>query len=90
MNTPREAAEISTDLGEVGFNLQLLGYEEYFCSALHRLNSEQLSRVKGVLAKNDNPRLRKELGYRHRPFGNTAAYVVAVQAPDPARLAKII
>jgi len=86
----REAVKISKVLSDVGFNLQLLGSEKYVCSVLSNLSPEQMARVKEALAKNDNPRLRKELGDRHRPFGNTAAYVVAVQGADSAKLARVI
>jgi len=85
-----EAVKISKVLSEVGFNLQLRDSEKYVCSILYNLSPEQLSMVKEALAKYDNPRLRKELGDRHRPFGNTAAYVAAVQGADSAKLARVI
>jgi len=85
-----EAQKISKVLEDVGFNLQLLGSEKYVCSALHNLNPDQLARVKEVLAKNDHPRLRKELGDRHKPYGTTAAYVEGVKNADSAKLAKVI
>ena len=86
----KEAVKISKVLSDVGFNLRLLSSERYVCSVLYNLSPEQLARVKQVLAKNDNPRLRKELGDRHRPFGNSAAYVAAVQGADSANLARVI
>jgi GNAT superfamily N-acetyltransferase len=86
----REAVKTANVLSELGFNLQLLSSEKYVCSALHGLSPEQLARVKQVLAKYDNPRLRKELGHRHKPFGNAVAYVAAVQSADSAKLAKVI
>lgn len=86
----KDAVKISKVLREVGFNLQLLGSEKYVTSMLEKLKSEQLARVKQVLAKYDNPRLRKELGDRHKPFGNTVAYVAAVQSADSGKLAKVI
>jgi len=86
----KEVVRISKVLSDVGVNLQLLGSEKYVCSILYNLSPEQLARVKQVLAKNDNPRLRKELGDRHKPFGNSAAYVAAVQSADSVKLAKII
>lgn len=63
--TPKEAVK-NKNLGRVGFDLQLLGSKKHLCSALCRLNSGQLDRVKVALAEDDNPRLRKELGHRHR------------------------
>jgi len=86
----KEAVKISNVLSDVELNLQLLGSEKYVCSVLCNLSPEQLARVKQVLAKYDNPRLRKELGDRHKPFGNTAAYVAAIQCADSANLARVI
>ena len=77
-------------MSSLGFNLQLLGSEKYVCSVLYSLGPEQISKVKEVLAKNDNPRLRKELGDRHKPYGNTAAYVAAIKSADCANLARVI
>jgi len=64
----KDAVKISKVLHEIGFNLQLLGSEKYVTSMLEKLNPEQLARVKAILGKNDNSRLRKELGDRQRPF----------------------
>lgn len=53
-------------------------------SVLCSLTPEHLIRVKAILAKNDHPRLRKELGDRHEPFGSTPAYAESVRNADVA------
>jgi len=86
----KEAVKISKVLSDIGFNLQLLGSEKYVTGMLEKLNGDLLARVKGTLAKYDNPRLRKELGDRHKPYGNSAAYVAALKSADCVKLAKVI
>jgi len=87
-----EAVKISKVLKDVGFNLQLLGSEKHVYSVLYDLSPEQLARVKEGLAKNNHPRLSKEItpDRSRRPYGSKAEYVKAVTDADLGKLAKVI
>ena len=87
----KSVVKISQTLSHLGFDVQLLGSQNYFKQKLYTLRSEQLSIVRQVFLKNPQPRLKKEVtSSRHMPYGITADYVKYVEAADSEKLAKLI
>jgi hypothetical protein len=87
----KSVVKISKTLLSLGFDVQLLGSQNYVKQKLDTLDTRQLCGVREVLIKNPQPRLKKEVtSSRHMPYGITADYVKFVEAADSEKLAKLI
>ncbi|MCL4430411.1 MAG: ABC transporter ATP-binding protein [Chloroflexi bacterium] len=84
-------SEVCKVLREVGFDLQLLGYERYVQGILQGLSFEQISKLKEAFIKNTHPRFKKEFATsRHQPFGKTCDYIESLRKADITKIAKLI
>ena len=82
---------ISQTLSSLGFDVQLLGSQNYVKQKLGTLDTHQISTIREVLLRNPHPRLKKEVtSSRHMPYGKTADYIRFVEAADSEQLAKLI
>jgi GNAT superfamily N-acetyltransferase len=75
----------------LGFNLQLIGSQQYVLSVLENLNEEQVSQLKTAFSATKHPRFKREVASsRHDPYGKTADYIKYVQEADNLKLSKLI
>jgi hypothetical protein len=87
----KSVVRISQTLSSLGFDVQLLGSQQYVKQKIAALDNKQLCSVRKVLLKNPQPRLKKEVtSSRHMPYGITADYIKFVEAADSEKLAKLI
>ena len=64
---------VSNMIARLGFDLQLLGSEQYVKEKLQDLTPTQLDKLKESLIKNKHPRFRKEFAAsQHQPYGKTS------------------
>jgi ABC-type ATPase with predicted acetyltransferase domain len=82
---------IAALLSELGFNLQLLGSENYVSQKLNTLSPTDRAMLKELFIKNKHPRFEKEFAVsRHQPFGKTSDYVKSIENADLEKMAKLI
>ena len=82
---------VSKALMELGFDIQLLGSEQYVRGKLETLKPEQVRKLKEAFIKNKHPRFKKEFAAsRHQPFGKTSDYISCIQTACNSKIAKLV
>jgi len=83
--------EIAELLSRLGFDLPLLSSERYVLEKLNLSEAAKIEELKELFAKNKHPRFKKEFtAGRHKPFGKTSDYLIAVENADANKLAKLV
>lgn len=89
--TVQSVSVVSTVLGELGFDLQLLGSERYVRGKLESLSSTQISKLKEAFIKSKHTRFRKEFAVsRHQPFGKNSDYIKNLRTADNIKMCRLI
>jgi ABC-type ATPase fused to a predicted acetyltransferase domain len=89
--TQQELKPQTQIVAKLGFNLQLIGSQQYVLSVLQSLNEKQIIQLKTAFAASKHPRFKREVASsRHDPYGKTAEYIKYVQEADHQKLAKLI
>jgi L-arabinose isomerase len=70
----KEALHITDTLQNLGFNVQLLGSQNYVLNKLQELSSQDLIKIRETFIKNRHTRFLKSFSY-HLPFGTKEVYV---------------
>jgi GNAT superfamily N-acetyltransferase len=86
---PKEALKIAETLGQLGFNIQLLGSEKYALNKLHTLSDGEIQIIKEAFIKHCHVRFMKYF-FCHMPFGRKQAYEKAVMETSLERLSHLI
>jgi GNAT superfamily N-acetyltransferase len=86
---PKEALAIAKTLGQLGFNIQLLGSEKYALNKLHTLSNGEIQIIKEAFIKHCHVRFMKYF-FCHMPFGRKQAYEKAVMETSLERLSHLI
>lgn len=83
--------KVSKMLSELGFNLQLLGSEQYVTRKLESLSAERICWLKETFIHCNHPRFKREFAVsRHQPFGKTSDYCVSIQNAGVPKIAKLV
>jgi hypothetical protein len=85
----KEAIRITQTLRMLGFNIELLGSEQYVLSKLQGLNEWQHAKVKEAFIKNKHQRFLKEFS-GDLPFGKTEVYKREVENAALEKLARLV
>ena len=89
--TVENIIKLTQTLSQLGFNLQLIGSQNYVESKLETFNEEQLKVLKTAFIANKHPRFKKEVApSRHQPYGKTTDYIAYVKTADNPKLARLI
>jgi hypothetical protein len=77
--TVENIIKLTQTLSQLGFNLQLIGSQNYVESKLETFNEEQLKVLKTAFIANKHPRFKKEVApSRHQPYGKTTDYITYI------------
>jgi GNAT superfamily N-acetyltransferase len=86
---PKEAVKIAETLSQLGFNIHLLGSENYVSTKLQTLNAESIAQIREAFIKHPHMRFMKYF-FCHKPFGKKQAYAKEVMKASLERLARLI
>jgi ABC-type lipoprotein export system ATPase subunit len=86
---PKEALKIAELLMQLGFNVQLLGSEEYVLTKLQTLTDNDIEAIKEAFIKHSHARFMKYF-FCHIPFGRKETYTKEVRKVRFGRLARLI
>ena len=86
---PKEAVKIAETLSQLGFNIHLLGSENYVSTKLQTLNAEGIAQIREAFIKHPHMRFMKYF-FCHKPFGKKQAYAKEVMKASLERLARLI
>jgi hypothetical protein len=87
----REVRKMASMLGELSFDVKLLGSQNYVQRRLKGLTGKQVEFLKACLARCAHPRFRKEFAIsRHVPYGNPAEFRRCIRDSDELKLARLI
>ena len=86
---PKEAVKIAETLSQLGFNIHLLGSENYVSTKLQTLNAESIAKIREAFIKHPHTRFMKYF-FCNTPFGNKQAYAEEVMKATLERLAHLI
>ena len=86
-----EALRIAGALSSFGFDLKLLGSQEYVSDKLEDLTPEQLESLKATFIKNNHPRFGREFAAnRHSSYRSTSAYAEGVRNASADRMTRLL
>jgi ABC-type lipoprotein export system ATPase subunit/GNAT superfamily N-acetyltransferase len=86
---PKEAVKIAETLSQLGFNIHLLGSENYVSTKLQTLNAESIAQIREAFIKHPHMRFMKYF-FCHKPFGKKQAYAEEVMKASLEKLAHLI
>jgi ABC-type lipoprotein export system ATPase subunit len=86
---PKHALAVREVLSNLGFNIALLGSQQYVLNKLRSLGEKRLSDIRQVFRKNVHPKFMKEF-FSHEPYGRRELYKQKVETATLEKLAKLI
>jgi hypothetical protein len=87
----KEIVRVARTLEDIGFDLCLLGSQEYALGKMEVLSGEQLELLRGCFQRCGHPRFRKEFAVsRHVPYGDSEEIKKSISYADIPKLARLI